>query len=719
MEKEKNRRNGDIPGSRTRESSHEESSTRVLEPWIQRVRIRSVAINLLLRMVADKTYSDWDNRVKTFKRPFRCFVRFQSRMQEGLQALKEYLKCHAIENEGNGASTKTSPSEGLQATGSDSPQDGAEFVKDLDTESISIAHIAKLPGAVDQIECYIKFVEGRILPFHNGFDQARVAPSTQVRYEDLWHVFRVGDLLYTPKKNVSQWQNHDIATAQSIWRIFDVVIPGDKRPGLNAGLFTIECYYVDHDGTEFGAVTTTFDLKSYDGERHVSSLPFYPLRFASNSAQLMEHALSAGERFVTSINNPNRYASYSGWTVIHNPLGTPALDDLGELIRTPEHMSSEIVIDIQEGLNHCPRWMPRIIQRFDPISPVCTSLSKGDMSYSTWHNSKRSRRLAQLFEEVISSDGISDVDYNAYIQRDKYLCRKTDEADRRPAPEGDDLALLPRRIIGYALWKRKFVLLDVHYLRLAPANDEDNPFDKLQIEAIHKTMIQSITSSHFVRKELEKKGIDLGTQDIIKNKGKGVVILLHGVPGVGKTATAEAVAQKWKRPLFPITCGDLGSTAESVEKSLNEILRLAHLWDCVLLLDEADVFIAERTKSDLQRNALVSVFLRMLEYYNGILFLTTNRPGVIDEAVKSRVHLSLLYDALNLDQTRAIFMQNIAQLQAIERKRAAALKEAEMDIFEKEILSFVEEQWSSHTSDVGRWNGRQIRNAFSIAASLA
>lgn len=223
-----------------------------------------------------------------------------------------------------------------------------------------------------------------------------------------------------------------------------------------------------------------------------------------------------------------------------------------------------------------------------------------------WSDAKRSKRLMSLHEEVVMSDGVLDWDYNRYIKHDKYIAMKADEDHRRPAPAGEDLALLPRRIIGYALWERKFVQLDVRFLNHMAMEDKNNPFDKLQIEPVHKTLIQSIVTSHFTRNDLENKGTALGTQDIIRGKGKGVVILLHGVPGVGKTATAEAVAQKWGRPLFPITCGDLGSTAESVEKSLNSIFRLAKLWDCVLLLDEADVFITQRTKYDLQRNALVS-----------------------------------------------------------------------------------------------------------------
>lgn len=67
------------------------------------------------------------------------------------------------------------------------------------------------------------------------------------------------------------------------------------------------------------------------------------------------------------------------------------------------------------------------------------------------------------------------------------------------------------------------------------------------------------------------------------------------------------------------------------------------MWACVVLLDEAGVFLEERTPTDLVRNALVSVFLRVLEYYDGILILTSNRVGAFDEAFKSRMQLAVHY----------------------------------------------------------------------------
>jgi hypothetical protein len=65
-----------------------------------------------------------------------------------------------------------------------------------------------------------------------------------------------------------------------------------------------------------------------------------------------------------------------------------------------------------------------------------------------------------------------------------------------------------------------------------------------------------------------------------------------------------------------------------------------------MLLDEADVFLAKRNRDDYQRNSIVSVFLRMLKYYTGLLFLTSNHVGTFDEAFKSRIHISLYCESM-------------------------------------------------------------------------
>ncbi|KAF2677083.1 hypothetical protein K458DRAFT_466844 [Lentithecium fluviatile CBS 122367] len=112
--------------------------------------------------------------------------------------------------------------------------------------------------------------------------------------------------------------------------------------------------------------------------------------------------------------------------------------------------------------------------------------------------------------------------------------------------------------------------------------------------------------------------------DIVRGKGKGFILSLHRAPGVGKTTTTEGVAEVFKKPLFQITCGDLGSTASEVEKALDTNFTLASRRGCILLFDEADVFLAARSKDDFIRNGLVAVFLRAPDYYTGIHFKTVS-----------------------------------------------------------------------------------------------
>lgn len=104
--------------------------------------------------------------------------------------------------------------------------------------------------------------------------------------------------------------------------------------------------------------------------------------------------------------------------------------------------------------------------------------------------------------------------------------------------------------------------------------------------------------------------------------------VLHGPPGTGKTLTAEGISDLLKCPLYTVSAGELGTDSRYLEAELQKILDICHTWGAILLLDEADVFLEKRNMQDIHRNALVSIFLRQLEYFQGILFLTTNRVEV-------------------------------------------------------------------------------------------
>lgn len=79
-----------------------------------------------------------------------------------------------------------------------------------------------------------------------------------------------------------------------------------------------------------------------------------------------------------------------------------------------------------------------------------------------------------------------------------------------------------------------------------------------------------------------------------------------------------------------------------------------------MLLDEADVFLAKRESGDIVRNAFITVFLRSMEYYAGIMLLTTNQKDAFDEAFQSRIHVQIPYLPATLEQRKAIWANIVA-----------------------------------------------------------
>ncbi|OJK03522.1 hypothetical protein ASPACDRAFT_39138 [Aspergillus aculeatus ATCC 16872] len=298
-----------------------------------------------------------------------------------------------------------------------------------------------------------------------------------------------------------------------------------------------------------------------------------------------------------------------------------------------------------------------------------------------------------------------------FIAKNKLLTTDTRYLDDNPenVPE-EDLILFPNRVFAFVLKDRKWAVIDLNHVDLDAGADQprDRGWNSLVLPPGHKQMVHSLVQAHF--RHRREEALDRDSQaDLIRGKGKGLIILLHGAPGVGKTSTAECVAELCNLPLYPITCGDLGITATDVESRLKYIFTQAQKWKCVLLLDEADVFLSQR-ENNVKHNSLVSVFLRVLEYYQGILLLTTNRVGKIDEAFRSRVHISLYYPPLDKRSTQKIFVENMD----LAEKRGKSVIRVNRD----EIRDFAREHYRSNDPQ-RRWNGRQIRNAFHIAIAIA
>jgi hypothetical protein len=191
-------------------------------------------------------------------------------------------------------------------------------------------------------------------------------------------------------------------------------------------------------------------------------------------------------------------------------------------------------------------------------------------------------------------------------------------------------------ILTYDITSFRYAI--VHVNNIVPYVYNSEIIDKLVISPQRKKILSSLIGS--------KNNFE----DLISGKSGGIVILSTGESGLGKTLTAEVYSEVMKKPLYCVQSSQLGISVTDIETNLNKILYRAEKWDAVLLIDEADSYIYKRG-NDILQNCIVGTFLRLMEYYNGILFLTSNRPDTIDDAIISRVTLHIKYDLPTYEET--------------------------------------------------------------------
>ncbi|WP_432697995.1 ATP-binding protein [Marinobacterium sp. YM272] len=183
----------------------------------------------------------------------------------------------------------------------------------------------------------------------------------------------------------------------------------------------------------------------------------------------------------------------------------------------------------------------------------------------------------------------------------------------------------------------------VHVDNLQPYRYQPELKDKLVLPQAHTDLIDILTAE-----------MEMLLDDIIDGKSGGTTVLCSGPAGVGKTLTAEVYAEIIGRPLYRVHSGQLGLNVAEMEKNLKDVLIRAQRWGAVMLIDEADVYI-KRRDDNLTMNAVVGVFLRVLEYFNGLLFLTTNRIDDIDEAIISRCIAMVRYQHPDAEERSRIW----------------------------------------------------------------
>lgn len=240
-------------------------------------------------------------------------------------------------------------------------------------------------------------------------------------------------------------------------------------------------------------------------------------------------------------------------------------------------------------------------------------------------------------------------------------------------------------LAGFSFQRKRWGELQVD--GLSHIKFEEQAFDKLVMKKETKNLIKGMVRN-------SAPG-DFQFRDFISDKGGGCIFLLHGPPGTGKTLTAEAVSEFLHTPLYSVSMGELGVTTQALESNLQQILEVSAIWGASILLDEADIFLEKRNNRDIVRNAMVGIFLRLLEYHQGVLFLTTNRLKSFDPAFQSRVSIAIKYKRLDFESRKTIW-SNFLVSAGVHAEPADLEKLAQFKL-----------------------NGRQIRNTLRLSAVVA
>ncbi|KAL1851576.1 hypothetical protein Plec18170_006395 [Paecilomyces lecythidis] len=503
--------------------------------------------------------------------------------------------------------------------------------------------------------------------------------ANMITFDLLWALFKPNTIAYT-----STYGDADEP------RAFKIEYASKESSFMRGQWYSVEGRYLEYDGKSFGMGTMAAEVGAFKGARKITSLGCYPLKYHREPEAIKHKLIERGKKFV-SLTGMN-YRFHKGMAFYKRKRS---------IIKV--NINGRVMVD------------PAIHRRINPNYPVSTVKPKEDDLDGSGDGSDGCGSSASESE---SGEGFGESDTfrpKYRIIRDKDGKTRVEaefdengnevpnEGFRKIDGEGDseldvhfseeDLLISSPVVLGFAFSEKLWLEFSVSGINEIEWNE--GAFDSLVLPENQKTIVRALVESHTFH---AAENID----DVIQGKGKGLVAVLHGPPGTGKTLTAEGIAELLKRPLYMVSAGELGTNSQSLETELTKILDIAHSWGAVLLLDEADVFLEKRTIHDIHRNALVSIFLRLLEYFQGILFLTTNRVETFDDAFQSRIHMALRYGDLNTKAKRAIWKMFLRKVQAMDGLETATFTDKDYDELARHNL-----------------NGRQIKNSVRTAQALA
>jgi hypothetical protein len=385
---------------------------------------------------------------------------------------------------------------------------------------------------------YIRSVPELIKYFRTREGNATAKVTT---YEHMWTLFAPGSLVLA-KPFLKQNQ---------VFKVEEPPIPYVSTK-LPPKLF-VSAYCWDYNGKKWVKVFYNLAIENFRGTKEINQLECYPINYYDGGpggiqeTDLRETLIKRGEKYISLTKlRPGSEQMY-----IHRG---PAVSEQRNALRSEDEDEDQDLLE---------------------------------------ENQNEDRRINK--RKIIDVNGKFLIDPTAFLQYgggdhvlgdlDPLRCDEdTAEDDIRKAGRDEEFSLLcPPRLLGYSTHEKTWAQFRVEGTTKPPDGDRTMFTDQLQLDEKYKTMIQALVESH------ASKSKKMGEQqnevrDVVKGKGEGLVILLHGPPGVGKTLTAETIAEATNRPLFIVSIAEIGLNASKAERNLEQLFQLAGRWEAILLV---------------------------------------------------------------------------------------------------------------------------------------
>ncbi|TGZ83324.1 hypothetical protein EX30DRAFT_370338 [Ascodesmis nigricans] len=503
--------------------------------------------------------------------------------------------------------------------------------------------------------------------------------NKSITYELLWAVLKPNTIMYTTCAGSNEPRAFRLEYAQ------------ENSSFTRGKWWSVEGRYLEFEGVHntgegptsphagFGWGTIMVDIDSFKGPRKIQSLACYPMEMRKDREELNEKLIERGKKFVTL--SGQQYKMHHGLAFLKKNRqylkvhinGRIMIDSATFRRVNPNYVLSSVKARNNDAEDDEEANYFYLDPEDDPANDsACDDCCCNDESKAEEKSSKEVKKVRWIRDnegewQLVTKDDIlagqNKLDTNIETVENNSSDSCSDGPPRPPTFSDNDYLIAAPVVLGWAFNEKLWLEFPVSQISEIEWNEK--AFDQLVLPKDQKDIVRALVESHSATEG------SCTIDDVIAGKGRGLVSVLHGPPGVGKTMTCEAIAEFLRRPLYCVSSGELGTNPTQLEHELQKILDIAHGWGAVLLLDEADVFLEKRSFADMHRNALVGIFLRLLEYFQGILFLTTNRVETFDDAFQSRIHVALRYTDLKTSAKSAIWKMFIDKVHSTEVSAAS------------------------------------------------